>query len=195
MRYEKYGDMVVFDTTYKVNAYDMPCALFVGTNNHGKTVLFGSVLLRNETVHNCRWLSESWCGDFCTLYRMTSIEEFEHNWSSVVAKYNLQNNNHVRLYKIRKAWAPAYLRNHFFGGMTSTSRSESINAFIKRFVSADTSLKDFVKQKIEALDGSGEMIVVKWLWQLGARPAKVKEIQDLGGGEGSEIAYHVGRET
>ena len=90
---------------------------------------------------------QSWCGDFYTLYRMTSIEEFEHNWSSVVAKYNLQNNNHVQgLYKFRKSWAPAYLRNYFFGGMTSTSRSESINAFIKRFVSADTSLKDFVKQ-------------------------------------------------
>ena len=83
---------------------------------------------------------------FYTLYRMTSIKEFEHNWSSVVAKYNLQNNNHVHgLHKIRESWAPTYLRNYFFGGMTSTSRSESINAFIKRFVSADTSLKDFVK--------------------------------------------------
>ena len=54
--YEKYGDVVVFDTTYKVNAYDMPCALFVGINNHGKTVLFGSALLPNETVHTFRWL-------------------------------------------------------------------------------------------------------------------------------------------
>ncbi|GKC67363.1 protein FAR1-related sequence 11 [Tanacetum coccineum] len=48
--YEKYGDVVVFDTTYKVNAYDMPCALFVGVNNHGKTVLFGSALLCNEDI-------------------------------------------------------------------------------------------------------------------------------------------------
>ncbi|GJU76709.1 FAR1-related sequence 11-like protein [Tanacetum coccineum] len=145
--YEKYGDVVVFDTTYKVNAYDMPCALFVGVNNHGKTVLFGSAFLLNETVNTFRWLMKSWCGDFYTLYRMTSIEEFEHNWSSVVAKYNLQNNNHVQgLYKTRKSWAPAYLRNYFFGGMTSTSKSESINAFIKRFISADTCLKDFVKQ-------------------------------------------------
>ena len=58
---------------------------------------------------------QSWCGDVYTLYRMTSIEEFEHNWSSVVAEYNLQNNNHVQgLYKFRKSWAPTYLRNYFF---------------------------------------------------------------------------------
>nr|XP_043625947.1 protein FAR1-RELATED SEQUENCE 11-like [Erigeron canadensis] len=54
--YERYGDVVVFDTTYKVNAYDMPYALFVGINNHGNTILFGTALLRNETVKTFRWL-------------------------------------------------------------------------------------------------------------------------------------------
>ncbi|GKA43907.1 protein FAR1-related sequence 11 [Tanacetum coccineum] len=101
---------------------------------------------------------QSWCGDFYTLYRMTSAEEFEHNWPILVAKYNLQNNNHVQgLYEIRMSWAPCYLRNYFFGGMTSTSRSESINAFIKRFVSSRTSLKDFVRQvdlAIEEIENS-----------------------------------------
>jgi hypothetical protein len=46
--YEKYGDVVVFDTTYKVNSYEMPFGIFVGMNNHGKTVLFGCALLRND---------------------------------------------------------------------------------------------------------------------------------------------------
>ncbi|XP_071700907.1 protein FAR1-RELATED SEQUENCE 11-like isoform X2 [Rutidosis leptorrhynchoides] len=203
--YGKYGDVVVFDTTYKVNAYDMPCALFVGINNYGKTVLFGSALLRNETTDTFRWLMktfvttmkkssktiitdqdkcmseaiaiempttkhsyciwhitskfscwftallrteyQNWCSDFYKLYRMTSIEEFEDNWFLTVDKYNLQKNKHVQgLYELRKSWAPAYLRNYFFGGMTSTQRSESINGVIKRFVSSHTSLRDFVKQ-------------------------------------------------
>ena len=48
--YQKYGDVVVFDTTYKVNAYDMTLGIFVGINNHGKTILFGCALLRNETT-------------------------------------------------------------------------------------------------------------------------------------------------
>lgn len=54
--YKMYGDVVVFDTTYKVNAYDMPCAFFVGIDNHGKSILFGSALLRNETTQTFRWL-------------------------------------------------------------------------------------------------------------------------------------------
>lgn len=43
--YKMYGDVVVFDTTYKVNAYNMRCAFFVGIDNHGKSILFGSALL------------------------------------------------------------------------------------------------------------------------------------------------------
>lgn len=54
--YQKYGDVVVFDTTYKVNSYDMPCGIFVGIDNHGKTILFGCALLRNETVSTFTWL-------------------------------------------------------------------------------------------------------------------------------------------
>lgn len=78
---------------------------------------------------------------------MTSPEEFEHNWSIVIERYNLQGNKHVEgLYKVREFWAPSYLRDYFFGGMITTGRSESINAFIKRFVSSHTCLTEFVKQ-------------------------------------------------
>lgn len=54
--YQKYDDVVVFDTTYKVNSYEMPLGIFVGMNNHGKTILFGCALLRNETTSAFRWL-------------------------------------------------------------------------------------------------------------------------------------------
>ena len=35
---------------YKVNVYEMLFGIFVGVNNHGKTILFGCALLRNETT-------------------------------------------------------------------------------------------------------------------------------------------------
>ena len=54
--YQKCGDVIVFYTTYKVNAYDMSFGIFVGVNNHGKTILFGCALLRNETTSVFRWL-------------------------------------------------------------------------------------------------------------------------------------------
>lgn len=56
--YESYGDVVLFDTTYKVNAYDMPCGIFVGVNNYGKTILFDCALLHNETTCTFMWLME-----------------------------------------------------------------------------------------------------------------------------------------
>ena len=54
--YQKYRDVVVFYTTYKVNVYDMPFSIFVGVNNHGKTIFFGCALLQNETTSVFRWL-------------------------------------------------------------------------------------------------------------------------------------------
>nr|KAJ0196285.1 hypothetical protein LSAT_V11C700384510 [Lactuca sativa] len=54
--YQKYGDVVVFDTIYKVNSYDMPFGIFVGIDNHGRTILFGCALLRNEKLNTCEWL-------------------------------------------------------------------------------------------------------------------------------------------
>ncbi|XP_058766139.1 protein FAR1-RELATED SEQUENCE 11-like [Vicia villosa] len=201
--YKKYGDVVVFDTTYKVNSYEMPFGIFVGMNSHGKTILFGCALLRNETMSAFRWLMKAprtiltdqdpwmkeaiskemsttkhsfciwhitfkfsswfnailrdkyaqWCYDFYGLYKLETCEEFEHQWPKVVAKYNLQTNKYVKgLYEIRNYWALAYLREYFFGGMTTTGRSESINAFIKRFINSHTSLTDFAKQVDIAID-------------------------------------------
>ncbi|KAL2892614.1 Protein FAR1-RELATED SEQUENCE 11 [Bienertia sinuspersici] len=90
---------------------------------------------------------QKWCGDFYLLYKMTNPNEFEQNWPLMVGKYDLQDNKHIQgLYNIRFFWAPAYLRDHFFGGMVTTGRSESINAFIKRFVSSHVSLTEFVRQ-------------------------------------------------
>ena len=54
--YKKYEDVVVFYTTYKVNAYDIPFGIFVGVNNHGKTIFFDCALLQNETTSVFRWL-------------------------------------------------------------------------------------------------------------------------------------------
>ena len=62
--YQKYDNVVVFYTTYKVNAYNMPFGIFVGINNHGKTILFGCALLRNETTSAFRWLMKVYLINF-----------------------------------------------------------------------------------------------------------------------------------
>ncbi|WVZ05666.1 hypothetical protein V8G54_019012 [Vigna mungo] len=36
--YEAFGDVVVFNTTYRINRYDMPLGLWVGVDNHGNSI-------------------------------------------------------------------------------------------------------------------------------------------------------------
>ena len=62
-------------------------------------------------------------------------------------KYDMLTSKHViGLYQIKHFWIPCYLHGHFFGGMTTTKRSESINVFIKRFVSSHINLILLIKQ-------------------------------------------------
>ncbi|KAJ8441478.1 hypothetical protein Cgig2_008739 [Carnegiea gigantea] len=81
------------------------------------------------------------------LYRLDSIKDFEKEWPLLISKFNLQGNKHViGLYKIKQYWVPAYLRHCFFGGMTTTGRFESINAFVKRFTSSKACLMQLIRQ-------------------------------------------------
>ncbi|PRQ40065.1 putative MULE transposase domain, FHY3/FAR1 family [Rosa chinensis] len=47
--YNAFGDVLIFDSTYKTKIYGRPLAVFVGCNNHRATVLFGCALLVDET--------------------------------------------------------------------------------------------------------------------------------------------------
>ncbi|XP_063949954.1 protein FAR1-RELATED SEQUENCE 11-like [Daucus carota subsp. sativus] len=47
---------VKLDDERKINAYDMPLGIFVGVDNHGRSILFGCALLRNETKSTFSWL-------------------------------------------------------------------------------------------------------------------------------------------
>jgi hypothetical protein len=51
-----FGDVIMFDTTHKTNKHNMPLAMFVGCNNQMKNVVFGQVLLRDETSQMFTWL-------------------------------------------------------------------------------------------------------------------------------------------
>jgi hypothetical protein len=46
--YEDFGNMVIFNTTYLTNKYEMSFALFVRVNHHGQSILFGVALISSE---------------------------------------------------------------------------------------------------------------------------------------------------
>ncbi|XP_039123339.1 protein FAR1-RELATED SEQUENCE 6-like [Dioscorea cayenensis subsp. rotundata] len=86
------------------------------------------------------------------IYEAVGIQEFEDIWLMMVNDYNVEKNEWVNsLYKIRHRWAPVYVKGIFWAGMSTTQRSESINAFFDGYVGPTTSLKQFVEQYDNAL--------------------------------------------
>lgn len=57
--YKVFGDVVVFDTTYHLYAYDRPVGVWFGLDNNGNTIFFACVLLQDERPHSFRWALQS----------------------------------------------------------------------------------------------------------------------------------------
>jgi FAR1 DNA-binding domain/MULE transposase domain len=57
--YDCFGDVVVFDTTYRMNKYNMVCAPFLGVNHHWQNVMFGCAFLLDDSVESYEWLFRS----------------------------------------------------------------------------------------------------------------------------------------
>ncbi|KAK3408991.1 hypothetical protein EUGRSUZ_J01116 [Eucalyptus grandis] len=51
-----FGDVLVFDSTYRTNRYSLICAPFVGVNHHWKNTVFGCAFLLDETAESFIWL-------------------------------------------------------------------------------------------------------------------------------------------
>ncbi|KAK4426539.1 protein FAR1-RELATED SEQUENCE 8 [Sesamum alatum] len=54
--YDCFGDLVIFDTTYMTDRYDLVCTPFVGVNHHWQNIMFGFVFLSDETTESFYWL-------------------------------------------------------------------------------------------------------------------------------------------
>ncbi|XP_031504220.1 protein FAR1-RELATED SEQUENCE 5-like isoform X4 [Nymphaea colorata] len=54
--YACFSDVLVFDTTIKMNSHQWPFVQFVGVNHHSQSCIFGSAFLYNETIETIEWL-------------------------------------------------------------------------------------------------------------------------------------------
>jgi hypothetical protein len=80
------------------------------------------------------------------------VEEFEESWNHTITSHHLEKNEWLaNLYEERERWVPTFLNSNFFAGMSSTQRSESMNAFFDGYLHSSTTLKIFVEQFENAL--------------------------------------------
>ncbi|GJS82356.1 FAR1-related sequence 5-like protein [Tanacetum coccineum] len=162
--YCQYGDVVIFDTTYRTNKFSFPFAPFVGVNHHGQSILFGGALLQNETETTFTWLFKSFlnCMHYCPPVSIIKDQDiamgnaiakkFESEWHEVKEKYDIMDDSWLEtMYELRHHWIKAYLKDTFVADMTTSGRSESMHSFFDGFVNAKTMLNDFVVQYDKAI--------------------------------------------
>lgn len=56
----QFGDVIIFDTSYRKSIYLVPFATFVGINHHKQPVLLGCALIADESEESFTWLFQTW---------------------------------------------------------------------------------------------------------------------------------------
>ncbi|XP_077226243.1 protein FAR1-RELATED SEQUENCE 5-like [Tasmannia lanceolata] len=91
--------------------------------------------------------------DYNRWYFKKNIHKCEEEWGKFEQKYGIEENSWLcNMWQLRSHWMPAYFRDTFTAGMSSSSRSESINSFFDGFVNHSTTLQEFVEQYDKALE-------------------------------------------
>ncbi|PKU77617.1 protein FAR1-RELATED SEQUENCE 5-like [Dendrobium catenatum] len=57
--YDCFGDIIIFDTSYRLNKYNLVCAPIIGVNNHWQNIILGMTFLSDETIDSFCWLFQT----------------------------------------------------------------------------------------------------------------------------------------
>jgi MULE transposase domain len=57
--YSHFGDVVIFDSTYKLNRYNMIVVPFLGCSHHRSTIIFACGIVSREDMNSYLWLLKS----------------------------------------------------------------------------------------------------------------------------------------
>ncbi|XP_062219272.1 protein FAR1-RELATED SEQUENCE 5-like [Phragmites australis] len=106
--YDYFGDVVVFDLTYRLNKQNVVCAPFVGVNHHWQTTMYGCALLADESMSTFLWLFKSFLESMGNRHPRSiftnqdqvmskAIEEVFPNTCHRIAHWHIQKNATSRL--------------------------------------------------------------------------------------------------
>ena len=88
---------------------------------------------------------------FDILCHLESIDDFEHQWRHLVARFGLGSDKHIGLlYSYRASWPFSCIRGYFLARMMTSEYSKSLDVFFKRILSAQTCLQAFFEQVNDA---------------------------------------------
>ncbi|BBN70020.1 hypothetical protein Prudu_1353S000100 [Prunus dulcis] len=173
--YGFYGDVVVFDTTFNTNRYDLTFAQSwelitmkampggepetIITNQDAAMTRAISISLPTTFHRLCIWhitskfsiklphsaYKEYWREFQKAIWDTENKDEFDAKWNIVVTKAGLTDHPWLSsMFDLRESWVPAYARQFFAAGMSSSQRAEGSHGFFKQYISRRNSLMDFI---------------------------------------------------
>uniref|UniRef100_F6HXG3 Protein FAR1-RELATED SEQUENCE n=2 Tax=Vitis vinifera TaxID=29760 RepID=F6HXG3_VITVI len=79
------------------------------------------------------------------VYESLKVIEFESAWGFLIQRFAVSDHEWLRsLFEDRARWAPVYLKDTHFAGMSSSQPGETLNPFFDRYVHKQTPLKEFL---------------------------------------------------
>ncbi|OMO55458.1 hypothetical protein CCACVL1_27229, partial [Corchorus capsularis] len=100
--YDYFGDVVVFDTTYRTNKYNLICAPFVGINHHRQTIMFGCAFLLDEKADSFVWLFKSFLESMGNKAPKTIMTDQTHAISKAIEQVFPDTSHRLCLWHISK---------------------------------------------------------------------------------------------
>ena len=122
--YKQYKDMIILDTTFGLNRFNMPLLTMTGVNNNGQTIIFCYAIIQDETCGMKKWVFEEFkkfsneepdaiISDGCPAFA-NAIKEVFPNTKHYLCAWHIQQN----------------LKKHFSGLKRSTKKSNFCIDFI-----------------------------------------------------------------
>ncbi|KAI0511390.1 hypothetical protein KFK09_012020 [Dendrobium nobile] len=91
------------------------------------------------------------------IYDSMTISDFEDGWKRVIEEFGLEMHKWLQeLYDGRHFWVPAFLKNIFWAGMSTTQRNQTLNSYFDEYVDSKTSLQQFISLNEIALQDNYE---------------------------------------
>ncbi|KAL8466753.1 hypothetical protein ACS0TY_035704 [Phlomoides rotata] len=79
------------------------------------------------------------------VYETLKSFDFEAAWGFMIQRFGVADNEWLRsLYGDRELWAPVYLKDSFFMGMSATRPGETLTTFFDKYLHKQTPLKEFL---------------------------------------------------
>ncbi|XP_020586752.1 protein FAR1-RELATED SEQUENCE 5-like [Phalaenopsis equestris] len=83
--YDCFGDVIIFDTSYHLNKYNLCCAPFVWINHHRQNVLFGVGFLSDEMIKSFKWLFKTFICIMDDKHPITMFTDRDQAMTRVIA--------------------------------------------------------------------------------------------------------------